>query len=110
MEPPTHTLLIGVLSFNAPGRSQRRDMIRRLSSPNPAAALLFVLPAEQRSGGATPARLLLVQDELRVLIPDAVDVRVSGKLILQNGFFRHAVQLSPQFHFVGRACAGLPAC
>ena len=104
-ETPTRTLLIGVLSFDGPGRLQRRRMIHRLSSPSLAASLLFVLPAGHKEasnvtgGSSAPVR------ELRVRMPVGIDARYAGKLILQNCFFRHAVSLSPPFQFVGRACA-----
>lgn len=107
--PPSHTLLVGVLSMSLDGRTLRRNKIRQLCSPTPAAALLFVVPSDATltTTNEDSAQALRTEqrrdDMLPVQLPSGVDRKRDAKYLLQNAFFRHALRASPPFEFVARA-------
>lgn len=107
--PPSRTLLVGVLSLSLDGRNARRNKIRQLCSPTPAAALLFVVPSDTTltTSNEDSAQALRTEqhmdDMLPVQLPSDIDRKRDTKYFLQNAFFRHALRLSPPFDFVARA-------
>ena len=91
--PPSRTLLVGVLSMSLDGRNARRNKIRQLCSPTPAAALLFVVPSDttlttSKEDSAQALRTeQRMDDMLPVQLPSGVDRKRDTKYLLQNCFF-----------------------
>ena len=94
---PPRTLLVGVLSMISSGLV-RRDAIRRVCSPSAAAHVLFVLPANN-----VDALEAQRGDVLPVPLPNASNRKRDAKYLLQNGFYRAALQFSPSYRHIARA-------
>ena len=93
--PASVTLVIGVLSFNFTGRSNRRAWIRRLSEPSTLARLFFVLPLDQPDVDSG------WEDVISFDIP-RVDRGVLGKYLLQNRWFLYGSLLPKHVTWVAR--------
>ena len=91
-------LLVGVLSFKLPGRRQQRDAIREHWRGNDAsrATLRFVLASDEADADADSEDMLLfdVSNQSRHTL---------GKLLLQNAFFRFALQPRHRVKYIARA-------
>ena len=95
-KPIRASLLLGVLTFNLKGRLARRNAIRTLSVADERVVVRFVMAADEAESDVSEGDVLLFK--LR-----NASRRLVGKLLLQNAFYRYALDPCHTITYIGRA-------
>lgn len=93
--PPSLLMMIGIMSHKSAVALGRRQSLRSMLRHDPRVAVRFVMSA------ATPDEDKASPDILTFEVRESS--RVLGTYLLNNAFFRHAVQRRPSVPFIARA-------